>query len=43
MPGRKRTVRDGLHRYLNQSGEQHGDQKRRATKFIGSKNTYILN
>ena len=31
---------DGLYRYLYQPGEQHGDQKRRATDFIWSKNTY---
>ena len=33
---------DGLYRYLYQSGEQHGDKKRRATDFIWSKNTYRL-
>ena len=33
---------DGLYRYLYQPGEQHGDQKRRATHFIWSKNTYQL-
>ena len=33
---------DGLYRYLYQPGEQHGDQKRRATDFIWSKNTYWL-
>ena len=33
---------DGLCRYLYQPGEQHGDQKRRATDFIWSKNTYQL-
>ena len=33
---------DGFYRYLNQPGEQHGDQKRRATDFIWSKNTYRL-
>ena len=32
----------GLYRYLYQPGEQHGDQKRRATDFIWSKNTYRL-
>ena len=31
---------DGLHRYLYQPGEQHGDQKRQATDLIWSKNTY---
>ena len=33
---------DGLYRYLYQTGEQHGQQKRRATDFIWSKNTYQL-
>ena len=33
---------DGLYRYLYQPGKQHGDQKRRATDFIWSKNTYRL-
>ena len=33
---------DGLYRYLYQKGEQHGDQRRRATDFIWSKNTYHL-
>ena len=33
---------DGLYRYLYQPGEQHGDQKRRATDFIWSKDTYRL-
>ena len=33
---------DGLYRYLYQPGEQHGDQKRRATDFIWSKNMYQL-
>ena len=33
---------DGLYRYLYQPDEQHGDQKRRATDFIWSKNTYRL-
>ena len=33
---------DGLYRYLYQPGEQHGDQKRRATDLIWSKNTYSL-
>ena len=34
---------DGLYRYLYQPGEQHGDQKRRDTDLIWSKNTYRLN
>ena len=33
---------DGLYRYLYQPGEQHGNQKRRATDLIWSKNTYRL-
>ena len=33
---------DGLYRYFYQPGEQHGDQKRRATELIWSKNTYRL-
>ena len=33
---------DGLYRYLYQPGEQHEDQKIRATDFIWSKNTYLL-
>ena len=33
---------DGLYRYLCQPGEQDGDQKRQATDFIWSKNTYRL-
>ena len=33
---------DGLYRYLYQPGEQHGDQKRRATDLIWSKNMYRL-
>ena len=32
--------KDGLYRYLYQPGEQHGDQKRRPTDLILSKNTY---
>ena len=40
----KETVlpEDGLYRYLYQPGEQHGDQKRRATDLIWSKNLYRL-
>ena len=33
---------DELYRYLNQPGEQRGDQKRRTTDLIWSKNTYRL-
>ena len=29
--------KDGLYRYLHQPGEQHGDQKRRATALFGVK------
>ena len=40
----KETVltEDGLHSYLYQPGEQHGDQKRCATDHIWSRNTYRL-
>ena len=40
----KETVlpKDGLHRYIYQLDEQYGDQKRRATDLIWSKNTYRL-
>ena len=34
--------KDGLYKYLYQPGEQHGDQKRRATDLIWSKNIYRL-
>ena len=34
--------KDGLYRYLYQPGEHHGDQKRRATDLIWSKNSYRL-
>ena len=33
---------DGLYQYLYQPDEQHGDQRRRATYSIWSKNTYRL-
>ena len=33
---------NGLYRYLYQPVKQHGDQKRRATEIIWSKNTYRL-
>ena len=33
---------DGLYRYYLQPGEDHGDQRRRATDFIWSKKTYRL-
>ena len=35
-------IKDGLQRYLYLPGEQHGDQRRRATDFIWNKNTYRL-
>ena len=40
----KETVlpEDGLYRYLYQPGEQHGDQKRRATDLTWSKYTYRI-
>ena len=38
----KALPEDGLYRYFYQPGEQHGDQKRRATDFVWSKNTYRL-
>ena len=34
--------KDELYRYLYQLGKQHGDQKRRATDLIWSKNTHRL-
>ena len=33
---------DGLYQYLYQPGEQHGDQRQRATDLNWSKNTYRL-
>ena len=33
---------DRLYRYFYKPGEQHGDQKRRVTDFVWSKNTYRL-
>ena len=33
---------DGLYRYLLQSGEEHDDQRRRATDRVWSKGTYRL-
>ena len=40
----KETVlpEDGLYRYLYLPGEQHGDQRKRATDLVWSKNTYQL-
>ena len=34
--------KDGLYRYLYQPDEQHGNQKRRATDLVWSKNVYQL-
>ena len=31
-----------MHSYLYQPGEQHGDQQRRATDLVWSRNTYRL-
>ena len=42
-PGETVLPKDRLYRYLYQPGKQHGDQKRRATDLIWSKNTYRLN
>ena len=44
VPQDKESVlpEDGLYRYLYQPVEQQGYQKRRATDFIWSKNTYRL-
>ena len=41
-PEKTVLLEDGLYRYLYQPGEQHGDQKRRPTDLIWSKNTYWL-
>ena len=41
-PGETGLPEDGLYRYFYQSSKQHGDQKRRATNLIWSKNTYRL-
>ena len=42
FPEEKVALEDGLYRYLYQPGEQHGDQRRRATDFNWSKETYRL-
>ena len=42
-PDKVTLKEDGLYRYLVQPGEEHGDQKRRATDMIWSKKTYRLN
>ena len=41
-PDKKPLAEDGLYRYLVQPGEQHGDQRRRATDMIWSKKTFRL-
>ena len=41
-PDKKPLSEDGLYRYLVQPGEQHGDQRRRATDMIWSKKTFRL-
>lgn len=41
-PREKVAPADGLYRYLLQPGEEHGDQKRRATDRIWSKETFRL-
>ena len=41
-PEKTVLLEDGLYRYLYQPDEQHGDQNRRATDLIWSKNTYRL-
>ena len=41
-PNEEELPLDGLYRYFYQPGEQHGDQKRRATDLNWSKNTYRL-
>ena len=35
-------LENGLYRYLYQPNEQHGNEKRRVTDLIWSKNTYRL-
>ena len=41
-PKETALAEEGLYRYFYQPGEQHGDQKRRATNLIWSKNMYRL-
>ena len=41
-PKETALAEEGLCRYFYQPGEQHGDQKRRATNLIWSKNMYRL-
>ena len=42
-PPEEKLPEDGLYRYLLQPGEEHGDQRKRATDRIWSKKTYRLN
>ena len=42
-PPEEKLPQDGLYRYLLQPGEEHGDNKKRATDRIWSKKTYRLN
>ena len=42
FPPEDKLPEDGLHRYLLQPGEEHNDQRRRATDRIWSKKTYRL-
>ena len=41
-PPEEVLLEDGLYRYLLQPGEEHDDQRRRATDRIWSKGTYRL-
>ena len=41
-PPEDKLSEDGLYRYLLQHGEEHNDQRRRATDRIWSKGTYRL-
>ena len=41
-PSEELLPEDGLYRYFLQSGEEHGDQRKRATDRIWSKKTYRL-
>ena len=42
-PPEEKLPQDGLYRYLLQPGEEHGDNKKRATDRIWSKKAYRLN
>ena len=42
FPSEEVLPEDGLYRYLYQHGEQHGDQRKRATDLSWSKDTYRL-